>query len=49
MNVIFQINSFTFKIKEFCENQIFTFLLVEATVFKLHKNTVPRFLAILVG
>ena len=46
---IFQSNFFTFKIKEFCENQIFTFLLVGATVFEVHQFTVSHFLATLMG
>ena len=47
--MIFQSNFFTFKIKEFCENQIFTFLLVGATVFEVHQCTVSHFLATLMG
>ena len=34
---------------EFCENQIFTFLLVEDTVLKVHQGYIPHFLATLVG
>ena len=47
--MIFQSNFLTFKIKEFCENQIFTFLLVGATVLKVHQCNVPHFLATLMG
>ena len=39
----------TFKIMNFCENQIFTFLLVGATVFKVYQCNVPHFLATCMG
>ena len=39
----------TFKIMIFCENQIFTFLLVGAAVFKVEPYIVCQFLAALIG
>ena len=43
----FSKNFVNFKIMEFCENQIFTLLLVGATVLRVHQYNVPHFLATL--
>ena len=48
-NPIFQSSFSNFNFKKFCENHIFTFLLVGATVFKVYQCNVPHFLATCMG